>query len=104
MVEEVEVLIEEGDIFSTRITNKDSISTISMLYSLDENPRRDQFIIFQQELEQHVLKKIEKSGDIVGLVTKMTDPTQIMLRDIPRASEIEKNIDKLPWTQIQIKT
>ena len=29
------------------------------------------------------------------LVTEMTDPTQIMLRDIPRASEIEKNIDKV---------
>ena len=45
-----------GKHFSTRITNKDSISTISMLYSLSENSRRDQFIIFQQELEQHVLK------------------------------------------------
>ena len=32
----------------------------------------------------------------MGLVTEMTDSTHIMLRDIPRASEIEKNIDKLP--------
>ena len=32
----------------------------------------------------------------MGLVTEMTDPTQIMLRDIPIASEIENNIDKLP--------
>ena len=45
-----------GRHFSTRITNKDSISTISILYSLGENPRRDQFIIFQQELAHHVLK------------------------------------------------
>ena len=79
-----------GRYFFTRITNKDSISTISMLYSLGENPRRDQFIIFQQELAQHVLKKFEKLGDIVGSVTEMIDLTQIILRGIPRASEREK--------------
>ena len=45
-----------GRYFSTKITNKDSISTISMMYNLGKNPRRDQFIIFQQELEQHILK------------------------------------------------
>ena len=61
-----------GRHFFTRITNKDSMSTIPMMYSLSENPRRDQFIIFQQELEQHVFNEFEKSGDIVGLVTEMT--------------------------------
>ena len=39
----------------------------------------------------------------MGLVTDMTDLIQTILRDIPKLSEIEKNIDKLPLNSLSNK-
>ena len=70
--------------------NRGYIDSIIILTSQIEIPRKDQFIQFQGELEQYVLKHFVGFTDIINLVKDLTDPTPIMIRDIIRISEMTK--------------
>ena len=59
------------------------------LLHLSERPKKDQFLVFQQDLEQHVIKTFTFPEDVVKLVRDMIDPLTELIRDIPRKQDLE---------------
>ena len=68
-----------------------------MLRHLIEQPKKDQFIVLQQELEQYVINTFTYPDDIMKVVRDMTNPLKDIIKEISRKSELEKEfeIDKL---------
>ena len=63
---------------------------VVLLRHPSEKPKKDQFIVFQQELEQYVIKNFDEAKDIIPLIRDMEDPTRTLILDIPRKTEMTK--------------
>ena len=75
--------------------NKRNNKDIITLKCQAKLPRRDQFTLFQRDLEQQILKTFHNPDDIVDLVKNLVDPTANMVRELPRESLLIKEIDDL---------
>ena len=63
---------------------------ITILKSTSEGPRKDQFIQFQLELEQYILKEFTSTDDIANIVK---DPSDNLNTQMPRIENIKNQID-----------
>ena len=68
---------------------------VVLLRHPSEKPKKDQFIVFQQELEQYVIKNFDEAKDIIPLIRDMEDPTRTLILDIPRKTEMTKELGDL---------
>ena len=62
---------------------------ITILMSTSEDPRRDQFIQFQLELEQCILKEFTSPDDIANIVKDLEGPSDNLNKQIPRIENIK---------------
>ena len=56
---------------------------LTTLKSISKGPRRDQFIQFQSELEQFVLKTLSGPDDIAVLIKNLEDPSKTLRKQMP---------------------
>ena len=75
-----------------RTQHKGTNDELTILRSVSEGPRRDQFIQFQSELEQHVLKPFSGPDDIASLVKDLEDPSDRLRKQMPIIEDIEITI------------
>ena len=68
--------------------NKD----LTTLKSISEGPRRDQFIQFQSELEQFVLKTFSGPDDIAVLIKDLEDPSKTLRKQMPIMENVKEEI------------
>ena len=66
---------------------------ITILKSTSEGPRKDQFIQFQLELEQYILKEFTSPDDIANIVKDLEDPSDNLNKQMPRIENIKNQID-----------
>ena len=65
---------------------------LTTLKSISEGPRRDQFIQFQSELEQFVLKTFSGPDDIAVLIKDLEDPSKTLRKQIPIMENVKEEI------------
>ena len=66
---------------------------ITILKSTSEGPRKDQFIQFQLELEQYILKEFTSPDDIANIVKDLEDPSDNLNKQMTRIENIKNQID-----------
>ena len=62
---------------------------LTILKSTSEGPRKDQFIQFQLELKQYILKEFTSPDDIAKIVKDLEDPSDNLNEQMPRIENIK---------------
>ena len=70
---------------------KGKIEDIQLLKHSSENPRRDQFVLFQIDMEQYILKNFKNPSDVVSVVKDIIDPSPLLVKNIPKKADIRKD-------------
>ena len=77
------------------IAQRGVIEDILVLRSSAERGRKDQFVIFQEDLENYIKKNFDKPKDILCLVKDGKDPEMELQKEIPRADTTKTKIEKM---------
>ena len=70
---------------------KGKIEEIQLLKHASEWPRKDQFVIFQFDTEQYIIKNFKNPADVVNIVKQIEDLTPKLMKNIPKKSSIKSD-------------
>ena len=72
---------------------------LAVLGVKNDDHRTDNFLVFQQSIENHVLTKFDHSGDIAYLVQELKEPMQKLMKQMPTIKSLKKDYGIDPETE-----
>ena len=77
---------------------KGANENVATLCTRAEKKKKDQYIIFQKSLEQHVTTSFTNSGDILPVIRDLIDPMKELLKGIPKRESMKDILGESPLT------
>ena len=69
-------------------TFKGANEDIATLCTKAEHKQKDQYVVFQKRLEQHVTTNFTNPDDILSAVRNLADPMAELMKDLPRKETV----------------